>query len=60
MHPPGGASSFQIGGGSPPPHGAAINNYARPGGAQNMGNFISDRPSSKVMQPPGGRSQIIF
>ena len=27
---------------------SAGNNYARPGGQQNMGNFITDRPSSKV------------
>mmetsp|Transcript_972 Transcript_972/g.1533 ORF Transcript_972/g.1533 Transcript_972/m.1533 type:complete len:438 (-) Transcript_972:833-2146(-) len=35
------------------------NNYARPGG-QNVGNFISDRPSSRVLAPPGGVSQIAF
>ena len=29
------------------------NNYARADG-QNCGNFISDRPSSRVLAPPGG------
>lgn len=46
---PGGANQGPIG-----------NNYSRPGGAQNQGNFISDRPSSKVLAPPGGKSQISF
>lgn len=27
---------------------------------QNVGNFITDRPSSRVLAPPGGSSQIIF
>eukprot|EP00955_Chlamydomonas_euryale_P066199 359472-Chlamydomonas_euryale.AAC.8 len=36
------------------------NNYARPGGQQNVGNFITDRPSSRVLAPPGGKSQISF
>ncbi|KXZ41945.1 hypothetical protein GPECTOR_238g563 [Gonium pectorale] len=40
--------------------GALSNNYSRPGGQQNVGNFITDRPSSKVLAPPGGRSQISF
>jgi protein SPIRAL1 and related proteins len=35
------------------------NNYARPGG-QNVGNFLTDRPSSRVLAPPGGGSQITF
>lgn len=35
------------------------NNYARADG-QNCGNFISDRPSSRVLAPPGGGSQISF
>jgi len=35
------------------------NNYARPGG-QNVGNFITDRNSSRVLAPPGGTSQISF
>lgn len=35
------------------------NNYARPEG-QNVGNFITDRPSSRVLAPPGGLSQITF
>ncbi len=34
------------------------NNYPRPGGNQNLGNRISDRPSSRVLAPPGGKSQV--
>lgn len=40
--------------------GALSNNYSRPGGQQNVGNFITDRPSSRVLAPPGGKSQITF
>lgn len=59
----------QYQGGSPqggPPRGEAIgsgnqhgNNYSRPGG-QNVGNFLTDKPSSRVLAPPGGKSQISF
>lgn len=42
------------------PSGAAINNYGRPAGQQNVGNFITDRPSSKVLAPPGGGSSVSF
>jgi SPIRAL1-like protein len=35
------------------------NNFARPEG-QNVGNFLGDRPSTKVHTAPGGASQIIF
>ncbi len=35
------------------------NNYARPGG-QNVGNFLTDRSSSRVLAPPGGASSITF
>ncbi len=35
------------------------NNYSRPSG-QNVGNFLTDKPSTKVMAAPGGNSQIIF
>eukprot|EP00884_Botryococcus_braunii_P020278 jgi/Botrbrau1/6934/Bobra.0215s0013.1 len=35
------------------------NNYHRPGG-QNVGNFLTDRNSSRVLAPPGGQSQITF
>mmetsp|Transcript_30661 Transcript_30661/g.67918 ORF Transcript_30661/g.67918 Transcript_30661/m.67918 type:complete len:234 (-) Transcript_30661:694-1395(-) len=41
-------------------HGRLANNYARPNGQQNVGNFITDRPSSRVLAPPGGKSQISF
>lgn len=40
--------------------GRLANNYARPNGQQNVGNFITDRPSSRVLAPPGGKSQITF
>eukprot|EP01023_Acetabularia_acetabulum_P024689 TRINITY_DN2376_c0_g1_i1.p1 TRINITY_DN2376_c0_g1~~TRINITY_DN2376_c0_g1_i1.p1 ORF type:complete len:305 (-),score=36.86 TRINITY_DN2376_c0_g1_i1:172-1017(-) len=35
------------------------NNYHRPGG-QNLGNFLTDRPSSRVLAAPGGNSSITF
>ncbi len=35
------------------------NNYHRSEG-QNVGNFLTDRNSSRVMAPPGGRSNITF
>lgn len=35
------------------------NNYSRPGG-QNVGNFITDKPTSKVLAPPGGSSSVFF
>ncbi|GAX82818.1 hypothetical protein CEUSTIGMA_g10244.t1 [Chlamydomonas eustigma] len=35
-----------------------VNNYPRPGGNQNLGNKITNRPTSKVSAPPGGKSQI--
>lgn len=38
----------------------ACNNYSRPGGLQNVGNFLTDRPSSRVLAAPGGASQIVF
>jgi hypothetical protein len=39
--------------------GFAKNNYTRPEG-QNVGNFLSDRNSSRVLAPPGGGSSIVF
>lgn len=36
---------------------ALKNNYVRPEG-QNVGNFITDRPSSRVLAPPGGGTSI--
>ena len=35
------------------------NNYVRPGG-QNVGNFLTERSSSRVLAVPGGTSQIVF
>ena len=39
--------------------GISNNNYSRPD-SQNVGNFLTDRPSSRVLAPPGGGSQISF
>lgn len=39
--------------------GNARNNYVRPEG-QNVGNFLTDRPSSRVLAAPGGNSSIVF
>lgn len=36
-----------------------VNNYSRPEG-QNVGNFMTDRSSSRVLEPPGGRSTFSF
>eukprot|EP00210_Caulerpa_lentillifera_P001705 g1639.t1 len=36
-----------------------VNNYVRPEG-QNVGNFITDRKSSRVLAPPGGQSSVSF
>lgn len=35
------------------------NNYSRPDG-QNVGNFLGDRPSSRVLAAPGGKSNFSF
>ena len=42
-----------------PSSGVTGNNYSRSEG-QNVGNFLTDRPSSRVLAPPGGGSQITF
>jgi SPIRAL1-like protein len=39
--------------------GAMRNNYSRAEG-QNVGNFLTDRPSSRVLAAPGGQSSIVF
>eukprot|EP00803_Ostreobium_quekettii_P002222 evm.model.scf_291.11 EVM.evm.TU.scf_291.11 scf_291:99395-99907(+) len=39
---------------------ATTNNYARPDGMQNVGNFITERSSSRVIAPPGGTSNVIL
>ena len=44
---------------SPTSNRGYYNNYHRPGG-QNVGNFITDKSSSRVLAPPGGASQITF
>jgi SPIRAL1-like protein len=45
-----------VAGGTPPSN---VNNYIRQSG-QNCDNFISDRPSSRVLAPPGGNSSFSF
>ena len=35
------------------------NNYAR-ATSQNVGNFLTERPTSRVLAPPGGASSGIF
>lgn len=37
-----------------------VNNYSRPGGMQNVGNFLTDRNTSRVLAPPGGNSSVTF
>lgn len=37
----------------------SANRFAN-GANQNSGNFITDRPTTKVHGPPGGRSSIVF
>lgn len=49
-------TSLFMGGGSP---NSGSNNYSRPSG-QNVGNFLTDRSSSRILAPPGGASQISF
>lgn len=39
--------------------GPTTNNYVRADG-QNLGNFMTDRNSSRVLAPPGGASSIRF
>lgn len=41
------------------PMAVSSNLYAN-GNSQNTGNFLTDRPTSKVSQPPGGKSSIQF
>jgi protein SPIRAL1 and related proteins len=70
---PGGASQIQFGGPPSPSSSGTYsessagkyapsmgNNYSRPAGSQNLGNFITDRSSTKCVAPPGGASSIIF
>lgn len=39
--------------------GVSSNAFAN-GASQNVGNVITDRPTSRVTQPPGGKSTISF
>jgi hypothetical protein len=41
------------------PEYASSNAYAS-GANQNVGNGLTDRRTTKVLEPPGGRSQICF
>ena len=40
-------------------NGTAGNNYSRPEG-QNVGNFLTDKNTSRVLAPPGGKSSFSF
>ena len=40
-------------------NGNAGNNYSRPEG-QNVGNFLTDKNTSRVLAPPGGKSSFSF
>lgn len=53
--------SSRVVGGAPAVSGQPqSNNYARPGGLQNVGNFITERSTSRVLAPPGGTSNVTF
>lgn len=39
---------------------SSSNNYTRPGGRQNVGNYITGRNTSRVLAPPGGGSSVSF
>lgn len=52
-----GTTQVAITAASPPR--AITNNYQRPEG-QNVGNFLTERPASRVLNVPGGSSQIVF
>ena len=36
------------------------NNYAREGGCQNTGNWLTDRRTCRVLAPPGGASSVVL
>jgi len=46
--------------GAPSDARAHSSNAYADGADQNCGNFITDRPSTRLHEPPGGRSQIAF
>ena len=37
-----------------------VSNSFANGNSQNVGNVLTDRPTSRVLQPPGGQSSITF
>lgn len=59
--PPGGKSSICIGSDLPetvkPRNAGSANKFAN-GSNQNSGNFMTDRPTTGVLAPPGGKSSI--
>eukprot|EP00243_Klebsormidium_subtile_P001384 TRINITY_DN12386_c0_g1_i1.p1 TRINITY_DN12386_c0_g1~~TRINITY_DN12386_c0_g1_i1.p1 ORF type:complete len:133 (-),score=11.43 TRINITY_DN12386_c0_g1_i1:411-809(-) len=48
-----------LGGGGSTQSRTSVNNYHRADG-QNVNNFITDRPSTRVVAAPGGNSQLSF
>lgn len=47
-----------VAGSEPAVKGIKDNNYSRPSG-QNVGNFITEKPSSRVLAPPGGALHLL-
>ncbi|GAQ77642.1 hypothetical protein KFL_000020030 [Klebsormidium nitens] len=53
------AASLQTLGGGNTQSKTSVNNYHRADG-QNVNNFLTDRPSTRVVAAPGGNSQLNF
>jgi hypothetical protein len=51
------ATTVDVIAGAPSKANELKNNYTRPEG-QNVGNYMTDRNSSRVLAPPGGKSQV--
>jgi len=53
------STSLQSLGGGSTQNKTSVNNYHRADG-QNVNNFLTDRPSTRVVAAPGGNSQLNF